>query len=399
MGGETKILSPNHTSSNGPSPRGRGNRDTRARHRGQGGSIPAWAGKPRRIRRPGTTHGVHPRVGGETDVTLTQSDIVGGPSPRGRGNLRPEAAAHFAIGSIPAWAGKPEACCRSCPSTWVHPRVGGETPRPPVAVMIWSGPSPRGRGNRGLRHERMDLQRSIPAWAGKPWCATVGAVAVRVHPRVGGETRLAEIEALLEPGPSPRGRGNRLRRAGVPQRRGSIPAWAGKPPAASQSGSRAGVHPRVGGETKNGWGCKCYTRGPSPRGRGNPKIGFSMQSFLGSIPAWAGKPIEGQHAESGCWVHPRVGGETGWRVGVKVGLEGPSPRGRGNLPEADEEDDLFGSIPAWAGKPGTQAHSHRPRWVHPRVGGETTPSRIRTFMSSGPSPRGRGNQRELDQRA
>ena len=391
---------------------------------------------------------VHPRVGGET--RQPGAGTQQGPSPRGRGNQRRSRCR--STGSIPAWAGKPDFRCRTGrrampgpsprgrgnPGTavlllmaaWVHPRVGGETNEQARSIPAWAGkPS-----------QRTAPTGSIPAWAGKPMGVARPSRVARVHPRVGGETSgqgpsprgrpeprgrggpsprgrgnqwLAGAASERCTGPSPRGRGNRdverLRNPRVgagkgpsPRGRGnpdgpgreterlpgSIPAWAGKPPSAIAGHPRVGperrflwngVHPRVGGET--------------PRGRSLR----NSAARLGSIPAWAGKPVSpGRGRCRGEGVHPRVGGETPGRtsddaaggVHPRVGGEtgtgstpalnrGPSPRGRGNHVArlrpclVDEE-------------------------VHPRVGGETAGRRRRLSVGGetldpGPSPRGRGN--------
>ena len=211
------------------------------------------------------------------------------------------------------------------PSSWrVHPRVGGETAAGEAPDVLLDGPSPRGRGNHRSR------RRILPG--------------PEVHPRVGGETR----------------RGNVDRRGCAPQ-----------------------VHPRVGGgathvvRTCN----RACTRGPSPRGRGKPSHRPDLTPLdvtSGSIPAWAGKPVQ---SGSGC------------RHGRSAG---PSPRGRGNLTmdRLTASPCVYGSIPAWAGKPDSRSCNdpvplnrvHPPRGrgnppygragrqieqVHPRVGGET----------------------------
>ena len=153
----------------------------------------------------------------------------------------------------------------------VHPRVGGETDRKSNDSPRMWGPSPRGRGNPELRQEMATQAGSIPAWAGKPRVDRTPAVNRGVHPRVGGETPVAMPVAATVRGPSPRGRGNRSLLRFLPRAIGSIPAWAGKP-VRSISG-------------------RVIPKGPSPRGRGNRAGGTLRTLVLRSIPAWAGKPV------------------------------------------------------------------------------------------------------------
>ena len=177
-------------------------------------------------------------------------------------------------------------------------------------MSVSGGPSPRGRGNRDRRCHRLDLGRSIPAWAGKPPPAVGLPRIPRVHPRVGGETQAGEQWSSSQTGPSPRGRGNREHRAKLRLADGSIPAWAGKPPAAQVASTRREVHPRVGGETSAGSGMPSCIKGPSPRGRGNHECTGGRSGAQRSIPAWAGKPRSRCRCPYRQGVHPRVGGET-----------------------------------------------------------------------------------------
>ena len=191
----------------GPSPRGRGNRQQELRIHPAVGSIPAWAGKPARPPRRRRMAQVHPRVGGETKTTSADSAETSGPSPRGRGNQENSGKHAPALGSIPAWAGKPRwACISRC-----------------------QGPSPRGRGNHLSDVVTSVVEGSIPAWAGKPWSEYGSACPSEVHPRVGGETASSTSMSRRSLGPSPRGRGNLVIGGNLTLSQRSIPAWAGKP--------------------------------------------------------------------------------------------------------------------------------------------------------------------------
>ena len=91
----------------GLSPRGRGSPDLPQQRRHRPGSIPAWAGEPTIPFRKRTIYRVYPRVGGGA-IQRRTSDAVGrGLSPRGRGSLRGQDPPRKRYGSIPAWAGEP----------------------------------------------------------------------------------------------------------------------------------------------------------------------------------------------------------------------------------------------------------------------------------------------------
>ena len=94
-------------------------------------------------------------------------------------------------------------------------------------------------------------------------------------------------------------------------------------------------------------------------------------AMYGSIPAWAGKPGYCPGCRCTQTVYPRVGGETAWPPSGTVDIAGLSPRGRGNRVLARARPPVKGSIPAWAGKPAKWTTWNTICWVYPRVGGET----------------------------
>ena len=169
VGGETTTAELSGVQVTGLSPRGRGNRRRRRRAVRRAGSIPAWAGKPCPSLQSCSTFGVYPRVGGETNARKRTNRASSGLSPRGRGNPSGDSSRLASFGSIPAWAGKPRAERGREIGQKVYPRVGGETGRRGPRYAGVTGLSPRGRGNRSRAIPLVAGQRSIPAWAGKPW--------------------------------------------------------------------------------------------------------------------------------------------------------------------------------------------------------------------------------------
>ena len=233
-----------------------------------------------------------------------------GLSPRGRGNRDGAHRRGSLRGSIPAWAGKPRGSSRATPARSVYPRVGGETPSRPDVDDSIAGLSPRGRGNHQQDAVRRLRRGSIPAWAGKPGPRGSAAGRGMVYPRVGGETRYCSAICLACLGLSPRGRGNRRGYHLRGRGRGSIPAWAGKPSSLCRAIYALSVYPRVGGETSRKGVYGWLGQGLSPRGRGNPRSGARRARCSRSIPAWAGKPSAGRGPGATWRVYPRVGGET-----------------------------------------------------------------------------------------
>ena len=153
-------------------------------------------------------------------------------------------------GFIPAWAGEPDSRLHRFGIHTVYPRVGGGTCPWTVTLVGSEGLSPRGRGNLPLVLPGLLVPGSIPAWAGEPPAGLARFVGARVYPRVGGGTCFAVAQGWQRVGLSPRGRGNRrrLRRLASPRR--SIPAWAGEPVLDVEDEVGTAVYPRVGGGTK-----------------------------------------------------------------------------------------------------------------------------------------------------
>ena len=178
---------------------------------GKTGSIPAWAGEPcsRSTRR--STGPVYPRVGGGTKQPTGETRLIGGLSPRGRGNLAQAPNRASNNGSIPAWAGEPGLWGRRWDRPSVYPRVGGGTEVETRAVHMMLGLSPRGRGNPPLARSLSFNGRSIPAWAGEPAPSGRSRSSPRVYPRVGGGTDTIQALVMKCYGLSPRGRGNQDR--------------------------------------------------------------------------------------------------------------------------------------------------------------------------------------------
>ena len=274
----------------GLSPRGRGNLDPLAQRRLQPGSIPAWAGEPTTETLSFFLSRVYPRVGGGTVSCSLLPRPADGLSPRGRGNLQHLFNPFNVAGSIPAWAGEPTECAQRRAGRKVYPRVGGGTDDIIKINMPRTGLSPRGRGNPVALVPKMVRGGSIPAWAGEPELGQSGSSSRRVYPRVGGGTNLCNKMGGPPMGLSPRGRGNRMIRAGAGRGPRSIPAWAGEPYRTGRDTSVPKVYPRVGGGTHAWTPLKYLMKGLSPRGRGNHRRSFHIRLSIRSIPAWAGEP-------------------------------------------------------------------------------------------------------------
>ena len=97
--------------------------------------------------------------------------------------------------------------------------------------------------------------------------------------------------------------------------------------------------------------------------------------------------------------HPRVCGENGERLSDWLTKSGSSPRVRGKLDRVRRFKELFGLIPACAGKTPLHALMCTAPGAHPRVCGENFPHSQPSLFSAGSSPRMRGklaDQRSSD---
>ena len=128
---------------------------------------------------------------------------------------------------IPAWAGNTGPRHRREKPPAGHPRVGGEHMGPPPGMDPQLGSSPRGRGTRQLLHGVNVAGRVIPAWAGNTATRRLAPPWSTDHPRVGGEHHTTMIKDAIYDGSSPRGRGTQQRVAPGPAPQRVIPAWAG----------------------------------------------------------------------------------------------------------------------------------------------------------------------------
>ena len=350
--GGTALKSGVHPARNGLSPRMRGNRRKATHGQMPNGSIPAYAGEPRRRRPHSLDERVYPRVCGGTGSLAGSEVPVLGLSPRMRGNRNDQGPFRTCYGSIPAYAGEPWHW-RPRPRRWrVYPRVCGGTGGGLTDDVARHGLSPRMRGNHSGGQSSRSCLRSIPAYAGEPLLEGMEGRARWVYPRVCGGTDTGRIYAGHGNGLSPRMRGNRTGAGKGGIGRGSIPAYAGEPRDLFLPLPLEPVYPRVcGGTYPSIWGTGAPL-GLSPRMRGNRSRDDVGRAVSRSIPAYAGEPSRPVSMSIWTGVYPRVCGGTACRPPEQPVSAGLSPRMRGNQVWRLDEDQHDRSIPAYAGEPG-----------------------------------------------
>ena len=248
-GGGTTRYRPDAPHDRGLSPRRRGNR-ARADRDGDGlGPIPAQAGEPESSSRSRSGIKAYPRAGGGTAIAIIDGNPDAGLSPRRRGNPGAVKRSVPALGPIPAQAGEPRTAPSNRRNSRAYPRAGGGTPRPTTTSPPHGGLSPRRRGNRADSARAREVHGPIPAQAGEPGWSTATTSTRRAYPRAGGGTLSVHSRMSWSRGLSPRRRGNRGQARRCDARQGPIPAQAGEPDSSPSANLQRWAYPRAGGGT------------------------------------------------------------------------------------------------------------------------------------------------------
>ena len=210
---------------------------------------------------------------------------------------------------IPARAGKTGPGAGSTRTPWAHPRACGENDLYRSHLIRSRGSSPRVRGKQGRCWEGVGAEGLIPARAGKTSTVAACWPKTEAHPRACGENIHLDQGARLIGGSSPRVRGKLRDKKKGKERRGLIPARAGKTSARCPSPQSPQAHPRACGENLESRSIAPLAIGSSPRVRGKLAAVLDDPARTGLIPARAGKtswrivPLMEHEA------HPRACGE------------------------------------------------------------------------------------------
>ena len=157
-----------------------------------------------------------------------------------------------------------------------HPRVCGEHVGDAAEYMSNAGSSPRMRGTPHLCHDAASVRGIIPAYAGNTYVHYNFNAGLWDHPRVCGEHFAQLITGNNYKGSSPRMRGTPRLSLGSHLRLGIIPAYAGNTRLFRTDDGYWWDHPRVCGEhMAHGTDSRLHP-GSSPRMRGTPSLGASL---------------------------------------------------------------------------------------------------------------------------
>ena len=293
-----------------------------------------------------------------------------GSSPRMRGKPRPAHIKHHAQGLIPAHAGKTRVALSGRCCHWAHPRACGENAHSTAPFTTSRGSSPRMRGKRGTVTVETQSAGLIPAHAGKTVSGPDFDVCGGAHPRACGENRIDAAGWLSTSGSSPRMRGKLRVTDATENRVGLIPAHAGKTAADSDCFESARAHPRACGENAHIFEGEGGRGGSSPRMRGKLPESPRDLARLGLIPAHAGKTLRQDDYETLEPAHPRACGENIPKNRMPRKYAGSSPRMRGKLFDCHVALSFLGLIPAHAGKTSRTMGPLSASRAHPRACGE-----------------------------
>ena len=255
-----------------------------------------------------------------------------------------------------------------------------------------NGSSPLTRGKRDGGVVDGDEAGLIPAHAGKTWRQRLPFRLLPAHPRSRGENSCGDWSPSTHAGSSPLTRGKPDRRTCAPRQPRLIPAHAGKTRWAPCERSGCAAHPRSRGENLDSANPHFRTRGSSPLTRGKHSSQVQYQRQGGLIPAHAGKTCRALPRSRSTGAHPRSRGENPSSALASSIRPGSSPLTRGKLFRAAFGPSFLGLIPAHAGKTRRAYASFLRPTAHPRSRGENALDDAAHTATGGSSPLTRGKR-------
>ncbi len=296
---------------------------------------------------------------------------------------------------IPAHAGQTTARCARQARWPDHPRACGANPAAAFMLEENAGSSPRMRGKRVFRRTQEVLGRIIPAHAGQTASSRSPARATSDHPRACGANVEGKSRAGRRFGSSPRMRGKPPDGITIDDSERIIPAHAGQTAGRHHPCRTRPDHPRACGANAAPLSPEGRWGGSSPRMRGKHPSEQGHKRMGRIIPAHAGQtqPV-GRRARI-LADHPRACGANGAIVGKATMPIGSSPRMRGKLLQQPREQHRRRIIPAHAGQTKQDAPTCSGDTDHPRACGANCAWIVLAIPGNGSSPRMRGKRGEL----
>ena len=193
------------------------------------------------------------------------------------------------------------------------------------------------------------------------------------HPRSRGENMWRPNPASSSCGSSPLTRGKHDHRDGLESFLGLIPAHAGKTASSADRRAWRQAHPRSRGENSALADIDALRNDSSPLTRGKLQRRVNPELKPRLIPAHAGKTSGRPSPTGAAAAHPRSRGENPALGFSHRSYHGSSPLTRGKPLDAPPDRPVAGLIPAHAGKTAPLNLPWGPTGAHPRSRGENTP--------------------------
>ncbi len=313
----------------GPSPRGWGEPIPSAAGFVHWRTIPTRVGRTASIGRPRINSADHPHAGGENRGNSRPRSSSNGPSPRGWGERwRGDWRSGFER-TIPTRVGRTCGSHRESKHDADHPHAGGENRGSSAPRTRTDGPSPRGWGERTWRRGRCWRSRTIPTRVGRTRTGVRSPTSASDHPHAGGENWFCIWTRCRNIGPSPRGWGElEDPELGLHDRR-TIPTRVGRTCRRRAVVRHSPDHPHAGGENPRASSWPFLSRGPSPRGWGELQVHPAAAAVERTIPTRVGRTVAFVPSSLPSTDHPHAGGENVESRVLDRAEIGPSPRGWG----------------------------------------------------------------------
>ena len=258
----------------------------------------------------------------------------------------------------------------------------------PANIVV--GSSPLARGKDAPHPRRMHAAGIIPACAGKSIKPASAVWCCKDHPRLRGEKSFQSKQAKFLIGSSPLARGKVEDNPGLSAKTRIIPACAGKSWRERHERTEIEDHPRLRGEKVRMQMCGIRSYGSSPLARGKGLVDYHPVPVRGIIPACAGKSFPSVASAHSAADHPRLRGEKSGKKSKTFWGCGSSPLARGKGTFWPAGTTTGGIIPACAGKSGLRKPRHKRNRDHPRLRGEKGGLSRYSSGKRGSSPLARG---------
>ena len=251
--------------------------------------IPAGAGKTILSVCAQSTISAHPRRCGENSCQAQENGGHGGSSPQVRGKPGQKGEPGVCSRLIPAGAGKTALDHAGNNLNEAHPRRCGENSTLILGATAYFGSSPQVRGKQAEQQHGFEVNRLIPAGAGKTRGYDRSITYRAAHPRRCGENVEFVLGVIVTAGSSPQVRGKRIVIITPVQPVRLIPAGAGKTSNPNSASANRSAHPRRCGENVDSVIWAAFFLGSSPQVRGKRAAYQASERANRLIPAGAGK--------------------------------------------------------------------------------------------------------------